>query len=183
MSSASRPCAACSAWRPAVPWFFESNEIHRDLVGSSRCVLYSEGIEMMLRSNDLFGYGTVGMVGSYARRTSVGVDYVRAAALFTPTKSRSGLRSQPHVGSVLGSASPWMAGGTALVIMVQTTDVRHGDNRAGGAVNLTLVRRILPERQVRAPVVVVRGGRPGVKQSRREQRAFWQLTSRRGGAM
>jgi hypothetical protein len=47
------------------------------------------------------------------------------------------------------------SGGAALAVVVQATDVRYGRHRAGGTVDLTFLRGVLSERQVRAPIVVV----------------------------
>lgn len=70
------------------PWVFSANETYRPNPGASRCVFYAEGIELLLRFDNLLSSANTSMVvcNPDGELLPAAPDYVRAAALFVPTK-------------------------------------------------------------------------------------------------
>ena len=70
------------------PWVFSANEAYRQNPGASRCVFYAEGIELLLRFDNLLNSANTSMVvcNPDGELLPAAPDYVRAAALFVPTK-------------------------------------------------------------------------------------------------
>jgi hypothetical protein len=72
----------------AAPWVFAASETYRQNPGASSCVFYAEGIELLLRFDNLLNKANTSMVvcNSDGVLLPASPDYVRAAALFVPTR-------------------------------------------------------------------------------------------------